>query len=154
MPLPLWYKQRLHQTRRLLMFNLKLLTNQTSINKLCYILLIHLHRFLMNTQTTPVTFFQNPLLKLMYIRYTNSATKHQNTIHTQSEVHSFTLINQHQAIHKFQFLFLTSFDFLQNITRQLQHSKLHTSWRQFTHQTQIPKLFNKLQLFHRQLFTS
>jgi len=67
-PFPLWHKQRLHQTRRLLMFNLRLLTNQTSINKLYDLLLysrppkqplqilIHLRRSWMNTQTTPVTF--------------------------------------------------------------------------------------------------
>jgi len=72
---PLRHKQWLHQTRRLLMFNLRLLTNQTGIHKLFYILLhsrppkqphqilIHLRRSWMNTQTTPMTFFQNSLLK-------------------------------------------------------------------------------------------
>jgi len=55
----------------------------------------------MNIQTTPVTFFQNLFIKLKHIWYTNSIMKHQNTVLIQSEVHTFTLINQHLSIHKF-----------------------------------------------------
>jgi len=112
-PFLLWRKQWLHQTRRLLVFNLRVLTDQTSINELCDLLLhsrppkqslqtlIHLCCSWINTQTTSVTFFQNPFLKLKHIWYTNSIMKHQNTVLIQSEVHTFTLINQHHSIHKF-----------------------------------------------------
>ena len=94
-PFLLWRKQWLHQTRRLLVFNLRVLTDQTSINGLCDLLLhsrppkqslqtlIHLCCSWINTQTTSV---------LM---------KHQNTVLIQSEAHTFTLINQHHSIHKF-----------------------------------------------------
>ena len=97
-PLPLWYKHQLHQTPRLLMLNLQILTNQTSIHQLYYMLfhsrppkqllqiVIHLRRSWMNTQTTHVTFIQNTLLKLRHIRHTHSVTKHQNTILIQSEI--------------------------------------------------------------------
>jgi len=119
-PITLWHKQRFHQTRRLLMFNHGLLTHLTSIHKLNYILLhsrppkqplqilIHHRRFWMNTQTTSVN-FQNPLLKFRYIWFANPIMQHQNTILIQSELHSFTLINQHHTIYKF-------LNFLQNVT--------------------------------------
>src|SRR4030066_173949 len=71
-PFPLRHKQRLQHSRRLLMLYLRFLTHQTSINKLSNTLLhswppkqllqilVHLRCSRMNTQSTSMTFFNNP----------------------------------------------------------------------------------------------
>src|ERR1051325_3372648 len=109
-PFPIWNKQWFHQSRRFLMFDFRLLTNQTSINKLSNFLLhsrppkqplqimIHFSSTRMETQSTTMSFLQNTFLKFNYILNTKSITQLHNTILVNSEFTSLTLVDLHQSI--------------------------------------------------------
>src|ERR1051325_11781954 len=136
------------------MFNFRLLTNQTSINKLSNFLfhsrppkqlfqvMIHLSSTGMNTQSTMMSFFQNTPSKFCNIRNTHSITKPHNTVIVNSEFTSLTLVNQCQLIHQNNIRFLSISNFLENTTSQLQHSQFNTIRSSLAYQTQVSKLFN------------
>src|ERR1051325_5607982 len=161
-PFPIRNKQRFHQSRRFLMFNFRLLTNQTSINKLSNFLfhsrppkqlfqvMIHLSSIGMNTQSTTMSFFQNTFPKFCNIRNTHSVTKSDNTILVNSEFTSLTLVNQCQLIHHNSIRFLSSSNFLKNTTSQFQHSQLNTIRSSLAYQTQVSELLNQFQFTNHQ----
>src|SRR3954465_6614910 len=110
------------------MFNLRLLTSQTRINKLRYILLhtlppkhfpqvlIHFSSTGMNTQTTSMPFLKNSLPQIHNIRDTNSITTSQNAILVNPEITTFTLVNQCNNVNQFQIRFVTFSNLIQNAT--------------------------------------
>src|ERR1044072_9868359 len=144
------------------MFNLRLLTNQTSINKRNNFLLhsrppkqlfqvmIHLSSTGMNTQSTTMSFFQNTFPKFYNIRNTNSVTKSHNTVLVNSEFTSLTLVNQCQLIHQNNIRFLSSSNFLKNTTSQLQYSQFNAIRSSLAYQTQVSELLNQFQFTNHQ----